>query len=51
MHSLIAETAHSHAELCGSGPLGLGPYAAVNSILVPNVLNALYINHTLGPEP
>lgn len=55
MHCLIAETAHSHAEFCGSGPLGLGPYAEVllgtDSIPVPKVLNALCINHTPGPEP
>lgn len=51
MHSLLAEAAHSHGELCGSGPLDLGPYAAVHSIPVPKVLNALRINHTLGPEP
>lgn len=47
MHCLIAETAHSHAEFCGSGPLGLGPYAEVllgtDSIPVPKVLNALCI--------
>lgn len=51
MHSFIAEAAHNHSELCGSGPLGLGPCAAVYSISVPKVLNALYINHTLAPEP
>lgn len=55
MRCLIAETAHSHAEFCGSGPLGIGPYAAAlwgtESNPVPKVLNALCINHTPGPEP